>query len=132
MIDLATLTGACVVALGSYYAAMYSTTDELADMLNLASKKTGECVWRMPLDPRFDKMNDSKFADMRNVTNTGQAGSITAAEFLKRFIDKTESWVHLDIAGVSDVGMESNIAQKGCSTAFGIKLLNQFVADNLE
>ena len=57
---------------------------------------------------------------------------VTAAEFLKRFIDKTESWVHLDIAGVSDVGMESNIAQKGCSTAFGVKLLNQFVADNLE
>ncbi len=132
MIDLATLTGACVVALGSYYAAMYSTTDELADMLNLASKKTGESVWRMPLDPRFDKMNDSQFADMRNVTNTGQAGSITAAEFLKRFIGKTESWVHLDIAGVSDVGMESDIAQKGCSTAFGVKLLNQFVADNLE
>ncbi len=132
MIDLATLTGAIVVALGAYYAGMYSNSDELADMLTLASKKTGESVWRMPLDERFDKMNDSTFADMRNVTNSGQAGSITAAEFLHRFIGDNKNWSHLDIAGVSDVSGESNIAQKGCSTAFGVKLLNQFVIDNLE
>ena len=97
MIDLATLTGAIIVALGQEYAGLFSNDDKLAERLVKAGKETGERVWRMPLGPEFDKMIDSKFADMKN-TGGRHGGAITAAQLLLRFVDKTP-WAHLDIAG---------------------------------
>ena len=97
MIDLATLTGAIIVALGQEYAGLFSNDDKLAERLTKAGEATGERVWRMPLGPDYDKMIDSKFADMKNIGGRF-AGSITAAQFLQRFVDKTP-WAHLDIAG---------------------------------
>ena len=99
MIDLATLTGAIIVALGQEYAGLFSNDDKLAERLAKAGEATGERVWRMPLGPEYDKMIDSKFADMKN-TGGRYGGSITAAQLLARFVDKTP-WVHLDIAGTA-------------------------------
>ena len=100
MIDLATLTGAIIVALGERYAGLFSNDDLLAKKLIDASKTTKELVWQMPMDEEFDKLLNCPVADMKNITGTRGAGSITAAQFLKRFVGKT-SWAHLDIAGVT-------------------------------
>lgn len=129
MIDLATLTGAILVALGQEYAGMFSNDDKLAERLTEAGKVTGEHVWRMPLGPVYDKMIDSKFADMKN-TGGRFAGSITAAQFLHRYVGKTP-WAHLDIAGT---GMAAHNTEIGDSwgPGWGVRLLNEFIAAHYE
>ena len=100
MIDLATLTGAIIVALGDRYAGLFSNDDDLANKLLSASKGSEELLWRLPIDEDFDKLLNCQVADMKNITGTRGAGSITAAQFLKRFIGDTK-WAHLDIAGTA-------------------------------
>ena len=129
MIDLATLTGAIIVALGQEYAGMFSNDDRLCDRLTKAGVATMERVWRMPLGPEYDKQIDSKFADMKN-TGGRYGGSITAAQLLARFVDKTP-WVHLDIAGTA-LGSPQNDINKSWSSGWGVRLLNQLVADHYE
>ena len=130
MIDLATLTGAIIVALGERYAGLFSNDDDLAKKILKASKKTDELVWQMPMDDEFDKLLNCSVADMKNITGTRGAGSITAAQFLKRFVGKT-SWAHLDIAGVTWSKKGTNLARPG-GTGFGVRLLDEFVKDNYE
>jgi leucyl aminopeptidase len=129
MIDLATLTGAIIVALGQEYAGMFSNDDRLCDRLTKAGLATMERVWRMPLGPEYDKQIDSKFADMKN-TGGRWGGSITAAQLLARFVDKTP-WVHLDIAGTA-LGSPQNDINKSWSSGWGVRLLNQLVVDHYE
>jgi len=131
MIDLATLTGAVSVALGDYCAGLFSNNDELANQLFSASEKVGELVWRLPMSDFYDKQINSDIADIKNTGQSGRgAGSITAAQFLKRFI-KECAWVHLDIAGVTWTKHGSDVCPKG-ATGFGVRLLNQYVMDYLE
>jgi len=129
MIDLATLTGAIMVALGQEYAGMFGNDDRLCERLTKAGQATMERVWRMPLGPEYDKQIDSKFADMKN-TGGRFGGSITAAQLLARFVDKTP-WVHLDIAGTA-LGSPQNDINKSWSSGWGVRLLNQLVADHYE
>jgi len=129
MVDLATLTGAIIVALGQEYAGMFSNDDRLCERMTKAGLATMERVWRMPLGPEYDKLIDSKFADMKN-TGGRWGGSITAAQLLARFVDKTP-WVHLDIAGTA-LGSPQTDINKSWSSGWGVRLLNQFVADNYE
>lgn len=129
MVDLATLTGAIIVSLGHEYAGLFSNNDKLAERLVEAGKLTGERVWRMPLGPEYDKQIDSKFADMKN-TGGRMGGSITAAQFLQRFVDKTP-WAHLDIAGTGMGSPQSDI-NKSWGSGFGVRLLDRLVADNYE
>jgi leucyl aminopeptidase len=129
MIDLATLTGAILVALGQEHAGLFANDDELAAGLLKAGEETGEKVWRMPLAPEYDKMIDSKFADVKN-TGGRNAGSITAAQFLQRFVDKTP-WAHLDIAGTGMGSPQSDI-NKSWASGWGVRLLNELVAENYE
>jgi leucyl aminopeptidase len=129
MIDLATLTGAIIVALGQEYAGLFANDDKLADRLVKAGRETSEQVWRMPLGPEYDKMIDSKFADMKN-TGGRHAGSITAAQLLQRFVDKTP-WAHLDIAGTG-MGSPQTDINKSWGSGFGVRLLDRLVADHYE
>jgi leucyl aminopeptidase len=129
MVDLATLTGAIMVALGTEYAGLFSNNDELAERLTEVGLATGERVWRMPLGPEYDKQIDSQFADMKN-TGTRNGGSITAAQFLQRFVDDTP-WAHLDIAGTAMGAPKSDINQSWGS-GFGVRLLERLVADYYE
>jgi leucyl aminopeptidase len=129
MINLATLTGAIVVALGQEYAGMFSNDDKLVERLSKAGEATGERVWRMPLGREYDKMIDSNFADMKNTGGRG-AGSITAAQFLQRFVDKTP-WAHLDIAGTA-LNSPQNDINKSWSAGWGVRLLERLVADYYE
>src|SRR5215471_4848464 len=129
MVDLATLTGAIVVALGHEYAGLFSNNDELAENLQRAGATSGERVWRMPLGPEYDKMIDSKFADMKN-TGGRDGGSITAAQFLQRFVDKTP-WAHLDIAGTGFSSPQSDI-NSGWASGWGVRLLDRLVMDCYE
>ena len=129
MIDLATLTGAIIVALGQEYAGMFSNNDQLCERLSKAGLASGERVWRMPLGPEYDKMIDSKFADMKN-TGGRYGGSITAAQLLARFVDKTP-WVHLDIACTA-LGSPQTDINKSWSSGWGVRLLNQLVMDHYE
>lgn len=131
IIDLATLTGAIVIALGeNYCAGLFSNDDKLSDELTAAGKKNGEKLWRMPLDEFYDKQVNSEIADVRN-TGTGRgAGSTTAAQFLYRFIDNTP-WAHLDIAGMAWDKSGSDIQSKG-ATGFGVRLLNGLVKEFYE
>ena len=125
MIDLATLTGAIIVSLGVHHAGLFSNNNELEQKLLQSGKNTGEKLWALPLDTEYDKMIDSTIADVRN-TNTGKgAGSITAAQFLKRFVNDV-TWAHLDIAGVSWAEKDANMHPTG-ATGFGIRLLNDFI-----
>ncbi len=130
MIDLATLTGAIIVALGERYAGLFSNDDLLVKKILDASKTTKELVWQMPMDDEFDKLLNCGVADMKNITGTRGAGSITAAQFLKRFVDKT-SWAHLDIAGVTWSKKGTNLSRPG-GTGFGVRLLDEFVRKNYE
>jgi leucyl aminopeptidase len=125
MIDLATLTGAIIVALGQEYAGLFSNDEKLAERLIEAGRESGERVWRMPLGPEYDKMIDSKFADMKN-TGGRHAGAITAAQLLLRFVDKTP-WAHLDIAGTG-MGSPQTDINRSWGSGFGVRLLNEFVA----
>jgi leucyl aminopeptidase len=129
MIDLATLTGAIMVALGTEHAGLFSNNDELAERLVKAGIDTGERVWRMPLAPEYDKLIDSQFADMKN-TGGRHGGSITAAQFLQRFVDNTP-WAHLDIAGMAMGAPKTDINQSWGS-GFGVRLLERLVADYYE
>src|SRR5258708_5113374 len=129
MVDLATLTGAIMVALGTENAGLFSNNDELAERLVKAGVETGEKVWRMPLGPEYDKQIDSQFADMKN-TGGRHGGSITAAQFLQRFVDNTP-WAHLDIAGTAMGAPKTDINQSWGS-GFGVRLLERLVADHYE
>jgi leucyl aminopeptidase len=129
MVDLATLTGAIMVALGTEYAGLFSNNEELASRLNEVGLATGERVWRMPLGPEYDKQIDSQFADMKN-TGSRNGGSITAAQFLQRFVDDTP-WAHLDIAGTAMASPKSEINQSWGS-GYGVRLLDRLVATHYE
>jgi leucyl aminopeptidase len=129
MIDLATLTGAILVALGTEYAGLFSNNDELAERLIAAGQATGERVWRMPLGPEYDKQIDSQFADMKN-TGTRNGGSITAAQFLQRFVDDTP-WAHLDIAGTA-MGAPKTEINQSWGSGYGVRLLERLVAEYYE
>jgi leucyl aminopeptidase len=129
MIDLATLTGAIIVALGHEHAGLFANDDKLAERLTKAGLATGEKVWRMPLGPEYDKMIDSKFADMKNA-GARWGGAITAAQFLHRYVDKTP-WAHLDIAGTGITSPQTDI-NKSWASGFGVRLLDRLVADYYE
>ncbi len=129
MIDLATLTGAIMVALGTEHAGLFSNNDDLADKLLKAGQETGEKVWRMPLGPEYDKLIDSQFADMKN-TGSRHGGSITAAQFLQRFVNDTP-WAHLDIAGTAMGAPKSEINQSWGS-GYGVRLLDRLIWDSYE
>lgn len=130
MIDLATLTGAIIVALGTSRAGLFSNDDKLAEQLFKTGKKVGEEVWRLPLGEVYDKQINSDIADMQNIGKDREAGSITAAQFLQRFVNDVP-WAHLDIAGVAWTKKDEGITPKG-ATAFGVRLLNEWVADYYE
>jgi leucyl aminopeptidase len=129
MINLATLTGAILVALGNEHAGLFCNDDALAAALTKAGEETGEKVWRMPLGPEYDKLIDSKFADVKN-TGGRNAGSITAAQFLQRFVDKT-AWAHLDIAGTGMNSAQTDI-NRSWGSGWGVRLLDQLVASGYE
>ncbi|MBO39858.1 MAG: leucyl aminopeptidase [Rhodospirillaceae bacterium] len=130
VIDLATLTGAIIVSLGYHHAGMFSNNNKLAEKLLVAGKATGEELWRMPLGAAYDKQVRSQIADMKNVGGR-DAGSITAAQILQRFIQKDVAWAHLDIAGVTWSKSDSPTVPKG-GTGFGVRLLDRLVADEYE
>jgi len=130
MIDLATLTGAIIVSLGHHHAGVFANNDELAERLSEAGKATGEAVWRLPLGAAYDKQVRSNIADMKNVGGR-DAGSITAAQILQRFVKDDVAWAHLDIAGVAWSNSDAPTVPKG-GTAFGVRLLNRLVADHYE
>ncbi|HRJ68742.1 MAG TPA: leucyl aminopeptidase [Beijerinckiaceae bacterium] len=129
MVNLATLTGAIMVALGKEYAGLFSNNDDLAGRLFEAGGKTGEKVWRMPLGPEYDKIIDSKFADMKN-SGGRFGGSITAAQFLQRFVNSVP-WAHLDIAGTGMDAASTDI-NRSWGNGWGVRLLDRLVADHYE
>ena len=129
IVDLATLTGAIIVALGKEYAGLFSNDDKLAGELSAAGEATGEKVWRMPLAKPYDKLIDSKNADVKNIGGR-HAGAITGAQFLQRFIKDT-AWAHLDIAGTAMDSVRNDINQSWGS-GWGVRLLDRLVADNYE
>jgi leucyl aminopeptidase len=133
MVNLATLTGAIIVGLGHEYAGLFSNDDELSEKLLAAGKVTGEKVWRMPLAPlgeAYDKNLNSPIADMQNIGGGRAGGSITAAQFLQRFVNG-KPWAHLDIAGMAWTSKDGPTIPKGAS-AFGVRLLDRLVADHFE
>ncbi|HQT38084.1 MAG TPA: leucyl aminopeptidase, partial [Acidocella sp.] len=133
MVNLATLTGAIIVGLGHEYAGLFSNNDELSEKLLAAGKATGEGLWRMPLAPlgeSYDKNLNSDIADVKNIGGGRAGGSITAAQFLQRFVNG-KPWAHLDIAGMAWAGKDTAVTPKG-ATAFGVRLLDQLVRDNFE
>ena len=131
MVDLATLTGAIIVSLGSEYAGIFSNDDKLTNELIKSGNKVEEKLWRMPLHKNFDKLMDSKNADMQNINYVGGAGSTTAAQFLQRFIINKTPWAHLDIAGMA-FSKYAGALNSGGATGYGVRLLNKFVEDNYE
>ena len=130
IIDLATLTGAIIVALGEEYAGLFSNNDELSDKIFKSGEKVNEKVWRLPLHKNYDKLMDSQIADIQNINYSGGAGSITAAQFLQRFVEKTP-WAHLDIAGMAFSKKAENL-NPGGATGFGVRLLNQLIEEYYE
>jgi len=130
IIDLATLTGAILISLGHEFAGLFTNDEQLADKLMQAADESGDKLWRMPLGDAFDRLLDSPIADMKNV-GPREGGSITAAQFIKRFIENGTKWAHLDIAGMAWSDKPSDTYDKG-ATGFGVRLLDQYVADNLE
>ena len=130
IVDLATLTGAIIISLAHEYAGMFTNDDGLAAQLDAAGKATGDALWRFPIGPAYDKMIDSPIADMKNVGERG-GGSITAAQFLHRYIKDGVKWAHLDIAGTVWTPKAGPTWAKGAS-GFGVKLLDRFIADNFE
>ena len=129
MVNLATLTGAILVALGKEHAGLFSNNDELSARISEAGIATGEKVWRMPLTPAYDKMIDSDIADMKNIGGR-LAGSITAAQFLQRFVNKVP-WAHLDVAGTA-MDAEKTAINQSWGSGWGVRLLNKLVADHYE
>ena len=131
IIDLATLTGAIIVSLGSEYAGLFSNNDRLSNQLLDAGEKVEEKLWRMPLHKNFDKLIDSKNADMQNINYVGGAGSTTAAQFLQRFILNKTPWAHLDIAGMA-FSKYGGALNSGGATGYGVRLLNKLIEENYE
>ena len=131
MVDLATLTGAIIVSLGSEYAGLFSNNDNLSKQLIEAGEKVDEKLWRMPLHEKFDKLINSKNADMQNINYVGGAGSTTAAQFLQRFILNKTPWAQLDIAGMA-YSKYGGALNSGGATGFGVRLLNQLIEDDYE
>ena len=130
IVDLATLTGAIIISLGHEHAGLFSNDDGLSEQLTAAGTEVGEKLWRMPLGKAYDKLIDSPAADMKNVGNRA-GGSITAAQFLQRFIQDGTPWAHLDIAGVAWSSKDRPTVPKG-GTGFGVRLLDRFVAEGYE
>ena len=126
IVDLATLTGAIVVSLGSEYAGLFSNNDKLSEKLIRAGEIENEKLWRFPLHKNYDKLMDSKIADIQNINYSGGAGSITAAQFLQRFLKNNTPWAHLDIAGMAWTKKDLDTVPTG-ATGYGVKLLNKFV-----
>ena len=131
IIDLATLTGAIIVSLGSEYAGLFSNNDKLSKQLVDVGENVEEKVWRMPLNKNFDKLIDSKNADMQNINYVGGAGSTTAAQFLQRFILNKTPWAHLDIAGMA-FSKYGGALNSGGATGYGVRLLNKLIEDHYE
>ena len=131
IVDLATLTGAIIVSLGSEYAGLFSNNDKLSKQLLEAGEEVEEKLWRMPLHKNFDKLIDSKNADMQNINYVGGAGSTTAAQFLQRFILNKTPWAHLDIAGMA-FSKYGGALNSGGATSYGVRLLNKLIEDNYE
>ena len=131
IVDLATLTGAIIVSLGSEYAGLFSNNDKLSKQIFDSGKKVEEKVWRMPLHKNYDKLMDSKNADMQNINYVGGAGSTTAAQFLQRFVLDNTPWAHLDIAGMA-FSKYGGALNSGGATGFGVRLLNQLIEDHYE
>jgi leucyl aminopeptidase len=130
IVDLATLTGAMIISLGNEHGGLFANDDSLADQLIAAGKATGDKLWRMPLGDAYNKLIDSPIADIKNV-GPREAGSITAAQFIQRFVDDGVRWAHLDIAGMVWAAKPSSTWDKG-ATGYGVRLLDRFVADNWE
>jgi len=131
IVDLATLTGAIIVSLGSEYAGLFSNNDKLSKQLIESGEAVEEKVWRMPLNKNFDKLIDSKNADMQNINYVGGAGSTTAAQFLQRFILNKTPWAHLDIAGMAFSKYGGALNSSG-ATGYGVRLLNKLIEDHYE
>jgi len=131
IVDLATLTGAIIVALGSEYAGLFSNDDKLSKQICNSGLKVDEKVWRMPLHKNYDKLINSKNADIQNINYLGGAGSTTAAQFLQRFILNKTPWAHLDIAGMAFSKYGGALNSWG-ATGFGVRLLNKLIEDNYE
>jgi leucyl aminopeptidase len=131
IIDLATLTGAVLMALGNSRAATFSNNDALADQLFAAGTDSDEPVWRLPLGAEYDKQIDTKNADMKNIGEGRLAGSVTAAQFLQRFVND-KPWCHIDIAGTAMGGMTDDPRQPSWGTGWGVRMLDRFVRDNYE
>ena len=131
VIDLATLTGAIIMALGPEHAGLFSNDDKLAGRITDAGKEVGEPVWRMPLGPNYDKLLRSKIADMKNIGGPN-AGSITAAQFLQRFVENKTPWAHLDIAGVAWQDGERKAHAPSWGVGWGVRILNQLVSEHYE
>ena len=131
IIDLATLTGAIIMALGEEYAGLFSNNDELSKNIFKASENVNEKVWRLPLHKNYDKLMDSPIADVQNINYAGGAGSITAAQFLQRFILNKTPWAHLDIAGMAFSKKAANL-NPGGATGFGVRLLNNLIKEHYE
>jgi leucyl aminopeptidase len=130
MIDLATLTGAIMIALGKEQAGLFSNDDTLAAQLIASGKATGEPLWRMPLGECYNKQIDSDVADVKNITGTREGGASIGAVFLERFVNKTK-WAHLDIAGMAWSKKDAATTPKG-ATGYGVRLLDHFLAENFE
>ena len=131
IVDLATLTGAIIVSLGSEYAGLFSNDDKLSKQLLKAGEEVNEKLWRMPLNKNFDKLINSKNADMQNINYVGGAGSTTAAQFLQRFILNKTPWAHLDIAGMAFSKYGGALNSSG-ATGYGVRLLNKLIEDYYE
>jgi leucyl aminopeptidase len=129
VVDLATLTGAILISLGREYAGVFSNNDELCDRLRQAGDEVDEKVWRLPMGPAFDEFLKSDIADMKNIGGPF-GGSITAAQFLKRFMGEIP-WVHIDVAGVAWTDKDKPVVPKGAS-GYGVRLLDRLVADCYE
>jgi leucyl aminopeptidase len=130
VIDLATLTGAILISLGHEFGGLFTPDDDLANKLLKAGEESGDKLWRMPLGEPFDRLIDSQIADMKNV-GPREGGSITAAQFIRRFVENGTKWAHLDIAGMVWADKPGTTFDKG-ATGYGVRLIDQFVADNFE
>ena len=130
LVDFATLTGAIIVSLGNEHGGLFSNDDTLADALLKAGRESGDALWRFPLSPAYDKLIDSPIADMKNIGGKG-AGSITAAQFIKRFVKDGTKWAHCDIAGMVWADKPGQTWGKG-ATGYGVRLMNQLIADTAE
>jgi len=126
IVDLATLTGAIIISLGEEYAGLFSNNDELSKNIFRAGENVNEKVWKLPLHKNYDKLMNSNIADVQNINYVGGAGSITAAQFLQRFILNKTPWAHLDIAGMAFSKKAANL-NPGGATGFGVRLLNNLI-----